>query len=130
MKLYVLTAIAAVLMIGGASAHEVAYCDPGFNIKVGPGDKAACAKVTQEWVNKGQRSCLAGGHIVNDEAGDGGDKCSGTGIGSLVSGPAVLCEIDPKYGSGYRTKLVVGGRDECQRQEQKTAYGDVKTRQE
>jgi hypothetical protein len=131
MKRSLVTAGVVLMLVGGAQAREVAFCDAGFDITKVSGDKAVCQKVVREWVSKGSRSCIAGGHIVNgDEASDGGDKCTGNGIGSLVSGPAVLCEIDPRYGAGYRTRLVRDGRDECQRQEEKTSYGDIKTRVE
>ncbi len=133
MKRFAFAAVAAatLLMAGGVSAREIAYCTPGFNIEEIAGDKAVCVKTEQTWVNKGPRHCLAGGHIINgDEAGDGGDKCTGTGVGSLVSGPAILCEIDPAYGPGYRTRMVRGDRDQCQKQETQKTYGNILTRTE
>lgn len=131
MRHYVFAAIVMTLLMGGASAKEVAFCDSGFDIQKISGDRAVCSKSTQVWVNKGGRHCLAGGHIINgDEAADGGDKCTGTGVGSLVSGPAILCEIDPAYGLGFRTVNIRGGRDECQKQETQTTTGNIRTRVE
>ncbi len=132
MKRYVFTAIAAALMIGGASAHEVAYCDAGFDIKVGPGDKAACAKNVTEWVVQGPRHCMGDGIRVNDEAADFGDKCkSPNPLLSAVSGPALDCALDPAYGIGAtRIKFVQNGRDQCEKRETRLTYGNIRTRQE
>ena len=44
MNRYLLATLAATLLIGGASAREVAYCDAGFDIAILTGDKAVCQK--------------------------------------------------------------------------------------
>lgn len=130
-------AIAAVslLTMAGAHAaerHDVATCGAGFNITLGPGDKATCTKTVTEWVSIGTRKCVnvgLGGRLTNDEATDGGDKCTGNGVGSLVSGPAVLCEVSYP-GQEVRTHIVPNGRDQCERKERNTVYGDIVIRQE
>ena len=132
MKSYFFAALAAVLMLcgGGANAREVAFCTPGFDIQKVSGDRAVCAKTETAWVNKGTRHCLAGGHLISEEASNGGDKCSGTGLGSMVSGPAIACEIDLAYGPGHRTVNIRNGRDECQKEESRTVFGNIQTRSE
>ena len=132
MKRYVFTVIAATLMFGAASAREVAYCDSGFNIKLESGDKASCAKTVTDWVVQGPRHCIGDGIRVSDEANDFGDKCkSPNALLSAISGPALDCALDPAYGIGAtRNKFVQNGRDQCEKWETRTVYGDVKTRQE
>ena len=117
------------MMVGGADAREVAFCDPGFDIKEISRDRAVCKKSEQVWVDKGPRNCAFGGHRVSDEfQPNGGDKC--TGDGSLVSGPAIECAIDPAYGPGHRTNNVRGARDRCEKQETRRTSGNIKTRNE
>lgn len=120
-------------MVGAQAAetHDVAVCASGFNITLGPGDKATCTKKVTEWVSIGTRKCLVGGHLTStsDEAADGGDKCTGNGVGSLVSGPAVLCEISYP-GQNIRTNINRNARDQCERKETTTVYGNITIRQE
>lgn len=128
-----LSFITLLTMAGGAQAapHDVAYCAPGFNIALGPGDKATCSRTTHEWVSIGARKCLAagGGHRTQHEADNGGDMCAGEGVLSMAVGPAVLCEISHP-GQGVRTRMVQGGPDQCEKRIQATDYGDIKIRQE
>lgn len=132
MKLYLLAAIAAFSLFSTTQAREVAYCTSGFDIQAISGDKAVCQKRESAEVRLGNRNCppLSSYRSNNDEANDGGDKCV-TGPGGLADVPAVLCEIDGSFvGQGAKTKLVRGGRDYCYKMEQRTVFGDIKTRDE
>lgn len=134
MKRYLLATIAAFSVLGAAQAaeREVAYCDRGFDIQIISGDKAVCQKRENAEVRIGNRNCppLSSYKTGNDEANDGGDKCV-TGPGGMADVPAVLCEVDPTYvGQGAKTKMVRGGRDFCYKLENRTLYGDIKTRNE
>lgn len=132
MKSYFFAALAAVLMLcgGGASAREVAFCTAGFDIQKVSGDRAVCAKTETVSVKKGMRNCAFGGHRTSDETSNGGDKCTGDGPGSLVSGPAIDCAIDPAYGLGHFIVHIRGGRDECHKNESRTVFGDIRTKTE
>ena len=126
MKRYAFAALAAALMIGAASAREVAYCDSGFDIQAVSGDKAVCQKKEKFWDDVGNRACppLSAYHASKSEANDGGDLCYG-GPGDTVAVPAILCALP-----GQRTHLVRGGRDKCQVEKERTVFGNIKTRQE
>jgi hypothetical protein len=82
-------------------------------------------------VDVGRRNCALNGIRTSDEANDGGDKCKGRDpITAMVSGPALLCEVDPAYGPGFRTRMVRNGADQCQRQQRVVEFGDINTRAE
>lgn len=128
MKRYALAAITAVLLIGGASAREVAYCDPGFDIQKVSGDKAVCQKTETYNDDIGPRHCLVGMNYTGKEANNGGDLCDLAG-GALGAQVAVMCEIDPGYlGRGAKTVFVSGGRDRCVVEKTRPAFGNVKTK--
>ncbi len=131
MKRYVFAAITAVLMIGGASAREVAYCDPSFNIQAVSGDKAVCQKQETYKDDIGPRNCPPlTNYTGNQNNNDGGDLCDAAG-GVLGAPPAILCEIDPAYvGRGAKTDMNKGARDRCYVNKQRTIFGNIKTRQE
>lgn len=129
MNRYLLTAVVALMLAGGASAREVAYCDAGFDIQKVSGDKAVCAKQETAWVTIGPRKCMGDGVRVSDEAADGGDKCKApSGPLSAISGPAEECFIS--YGIGARLSLVRNGRDNCEKEQTRTIFGNIKTKQE
>ena len=123
MNRYLLATLAATLLIGGASAREVAYCDAGFDIAILTGDKAVCQKKTKEWKFHSNRLCTPGlNYKAAKEAADGGDMCTdGSGVIDL---PALPCGI------GERMVLKHNERDVCQKQEDVTAFGNIKTRVE
>ena len=125
MKRYAFAAIAAVLLMGGASAREVAYCDSGFDIQTVSGDKAVCQKKEKFWDDVGNRACppLSSYSAGKSEATDGGDLCYG-GPNQMVAVPAILCA------PGQRTHLVRNGRDQCQSEKERTIFGNIKTRNE
>ncbi len=123
MKRFVFATLAAVVMIGGASAREVAFCDGGYDLALIPGDKAVCQKKAKEWVFHSNRLCTPGmNYKPGKEADDGGDMC--TGAGGVVDLPALPC------GLGERTVLKRNDRDVCQKEKEVTSFGNVRTRQE
>ena len=113
-----------------ATEREVAFCQSGFSIATG-NNKAFCTRTTNLWVDVGRRNCALNGVRTSDEAQDGGDKCKGRDpITAMVSGPALLCEVDPAYGPAFRTRMVHNGADQCQRQQRVVEFGDINTRAE
>jgi hypothetical protein len=131
MKRYAFAAITAVLMIGGASAREVAFCDPGYDIQKVSGDKAVCQKMVTVRDDIGPRHCPPlTNYTGNQNNNDGGDLCDAAG-GVLGAPPAILCEIDPAYaGRGAKTDMIKNARDRCYVNVQRPDFGNVKTRQE
>ena len=125
MKRYAFAAIAAVLMIGGASAREVAFCGAGFDIQKVSGDKAVCQKTEKFWDNVGNRACppLTTYSASKTEANDGGDLCYDNAT-SMIAVPAILCL------PGQRTDINRGARDKCQVERERTVFGNITTRQE
>lgn len=125
MNRYLLTAIAALMLTGGANAREVAFCDAGFDIQAVSGDKAVCQKKEKFWDDVGNRACppASNYNASKSEANDGGDLCYG-GPQEMVAVPAILCL------PGQRTHIVRGGRDKCQVEKERTVYGNIKTRNE
>ena len=121
---------ANLLAVAPAQAREVAVCTSGFSIAT-TGNKAFCQRTEESWVTVGNRHCALNGIRVSDEANDGGDKCKGRDpLTAMVSGPALLCELDPAYGPGHRTNMVRNGVDTCQRKQRVTEFGDIATRNE
>jgi hypothetical protein len=132
---FALATLAALTLAGSAHAdnnHAVARCAPGFNITLGPGDQATCTRTVTEWVSIGVRKCVnfgLGGRLTREETSDGDDKCTGDGVGSLVSGPAVRCELS-HVGQDVRTNVIKGGRDQCEKRERRSVFGAIIVRQE
>ena len=127
MNRYLLTAIAALMLAGGANAREVAFCDAGFDIQTVSGDKAVCQKKEKFWDDVGNRACPPGHAYVagKSEASDGGDLCYETLTGKQMSSlPAILCA------PGQRTNLNRNARDKCEVEKERTVYGNIKTRNE
>lgn len=131
MNRYLLTAIAALMLAGGANAREVAYCDSGFDIQKVSGDKAVCAKDETYRDYLGNRNCTPGTNYTgNENPSDGGDLCNA--LGGVAAVPAVLCNLDPTYaGRGdVKTDMNKGSRDRCYVNKTRPVYGNIKTRNE
>ncbi len=131
MKRSLFVASVLLMLVGGAQAREVAYCDAGFNIAVVPGDKAVCQKMVTVRDDIGPRHCPpATNYTGNQNNHDGGDLCDLAG-GVLGAPPAILCEIDPAYaGRGAKTDMNKHARDRCYVNVQRPEHGNIKTRQE
>jgi hypothetical protein len=131
MKRYVFTVIAATLMFGAASAREVAFCDPSYDIQKVSGDKAVCVKEETFRDYIGNRNCPVGAYTGNENPADGGDLCNApsgllAGAGAV---PAIMCEIDPAYvGRGAKTDMNKGSRDRCYINKQRPLFGNVRTK--
>ena len=129
MKRFVISAGVALLLLGSAQARDIAFCDSSFDIQKVSGDKAVCANQETAWVTVGPRKCSGDGVRVADEASDGGDKCKApSGLFSAISGPAAECFIT--YGLGARLLLVSNGIDQCEKEQTRTIFGNIKTRNE
>lgn len=126
MKRYAFTVIAASLMLGAASAREVAFCDPGFDIQAVSGDKAVCQKKEKFWDDVSNRACPGPTtySASKTEANDGGDLCYDNASG-MIAVPAILCLLP-----GQRTDIRRGARDKCQVEKERTVFGNIKTRTE
>jgi hypothetical protein len=128
MNRFAFALIASVVLMNTASAREVAFCTPGFNIQVVAGDKAVCTKTATVVDDVGPRKCQGDGRRLSDgDLNDGGDMCKGSGFGGLP-GPARDCKLD--YGLDARNNLVQGGPDRCVKTVRRTVAGDIATRQE
>ena len=127
MKQIVLAFIATLVLMSGASAREVAFCTPGFDMQILPGAKAECAKTAVALTDIGPRKCLTDGHRTPTELLDGGDLCQGAGFAG-IPGPALDCKLS--YGVDAQNKLIKGGQDRCEKNVRRTVLGDIATRNE
>ena len=129
MKRFVIAAGIALLLMGGAQARAVAYCDSGFDIQKVSGDKAVCAKEETFRENIGNRNCPpTTSYTGNENPNDGGDLCNA--LGGVAAVPAVMCNLDPSYaGKGdVKTEMNRGSRDRCYVNKQRPIFGNIKTR--
>ncbi len=131
MKRFALIAIGALLLVGGAQAREVAFCDPGFDIQKISGDRAVCVKDETYRDYIGNRNCPPGTNYTgNENPADGGDLCNA--LGGVAAVPAALCNVDPTYlGRGdVKTDMNRGARDRCYVNKTRPVPGAIRTRNE
>lgn len=126
MNRFAFALIASVVLMNTASAREIAFCTPSFDMQIIPGDKAVCAKTDTVLDVVGPRKCAGDGkRIADGDLNDGGDMCKGSGFGGLP-GFALDCKLS--YGPDARNDLIKGAPDRCVKSTRRTLFGNIETR--